>query len=101
MRSRYSAYSLHLADYILKTTHPNNIDYTDETLLWKQSILEFCQNTKFLGLNINEFIDSETVAYVTFEARLDSGILKEKSQFLKVDGKWLYESGDFTSVDPR
>jgi len=38
---------------------------------------------------------------VTFEARLDSGILKEKSQFLKVDGKWLYESGDFTSVDPR
>jgi len=101
MRSRYSAYSLHLADYILKTTHPNNPDYTEETSLWKRSILEFCQNTKLLGLKINEFIDGETLAYVSFEARLDSGILKEKSRFLKVYGKWLYESGDFTSVDPH
>lgn len=96
MRSRYSAYSLSLADYILKTTHPNNTDYTDETLLWKQNILEFCHNTQFLGLKISKFIEGETVAYVTFEAILDSSSLKEKSRFLKEDGKWLYESGDFT-----
>ncbi len=95
MRSRYSAYSLHLADYILKTTHSNNPDYTDETAIWKQSILEFCHNTQFLGLKIGEFIDAEMVAYVTFDAILDSGSLKEKSRFLKEDGRWLYEGGSF------
>ncbi|MFH0710367.1 MAG: YchJ family metal-binding protein [Pseudomonadota bacterium] len=95
MRSRYSAYSLSLADYILKTTHPNNPDYTDETALWKENILDFCDNTQFLGLKINEFIDGETVAYVTFDAILDSGSLKEKSRFLKEDGRWLYEGGSF------
>jgi len=95
MRSRYSAYSLHLADYILKTTHSNNPDYTDETVIWKQNILEFCQNTQFLGLKIGEFMDGETTAYVAFEAILDSGSLKEKSRFLKENGQWLYESGSF------
>ena len=95
MRSRYSAYSLGFVDYILKTTHPNNPDYTVKTSLWKQSILKFSHNTQFLGLKIGEFIDGETVAYVTFEAILDSGSLKEKSRFLKENGQWLYESGSF------
>jgi len=95
MRSRYSAYALSLADYILKTTHPNNPDYMDETAIWKQNIFDFCHNTQFLGLKISEFIDGETVAYVTFEAILDSGSLKEKSRFLKEDGQWLYENGCF------
>jgi SEC-C motif domain protein len=92
MRSRYSAYALHLADYIIHTTHPNNPDYTNETAIWKKSILEFSQNTQFLGLKILEFIDGEEEAFVTFEAKLDNGILKEKSRFLKIEGKWLYES---------
>jgi len=96
MRSRYSAYALHLAEYIINSTHPNNPDYTDETAIWKQSILEFCQNTQFLGLKISEFIDGEEVAYVTFEANLSHTILREQSCFLKVAEKWLYESGDFT-----
>ncbi|MDD2828484.1 MAG: YchJ family metal-binding protein [Sulfuricurvum sp.] len=92
MRSRYSAYVLHLADYIIHTTHPNNPDYTNETAIWKESILEFSQNTQFLGLKILEFIDGEYESYVSFEALLDSGVLKEKSRFLKIEGKWLYES---------
>jgi len=96
MRSRYSAYALHLAEYIINSTHPNNPDYGDETAIWKQSILEFCQNTQFLGLKISEFIEGEMVAYVTFEANLSHTILREKSRFLKDEGKWLYESGDFT-----
>jgi SEC-C motif-containing protein len=95
MRSRYSAYALNLSRYIIQTTHPNNPDFTDKLDEWKLSIQHFTQNTRFLGLKINEFIDGETVAYVTFEASLDSGILKEKSRFVKENKKWLYESGDF------
>jgi len=95
MRSRYGAYALGAADYIMATTHPNNSDYTEDTEMWRQSILSFSNTTRFLGLKIHEFIDGSEEAFVTFEAVLDGGILKEKSRFLKEEGKWLYESGEF------
>jgi len=96
MRSRYSAFALSLAEYIMATTHPNNSDYTKETESWRKSILTFSQTTRFLGLKISECIDGTEEAFVTFEAILDGGSLCEKSRFLKVEGKWLYESGAFT-----
>ena len=95
MRSRYSAFAMEMADYIMTTTHPNNPDYTEDKENWRKRILDFSQNTQFIGLNINTYIDGDAEAFVTFEARLDSGILKEKSRFLKEKGKWLYESGEF------
>jgi SEC-C motif-containing protein len=95
MRSRYSAYALGLADYIMATTHPDNPDYTEQKESWRESILNFSQTSRFIRLKISDFIDGEDEAFVTFEAILDHGILKEKSRFLKVDGKWLYESGEF------
>jgi SEC-C motif-containing protein len=101
MRSRYSAFALDLSDYIVATTHPNNTDFTNDTASWKKSIQEFSHNTRFIGLKITEFMEGEGEAFVTFEASLDSGILKEKSRFLKENGKWLYERGEFTSADHR
>jgi SEC-C motif domain protein len=107
MRSRYSAFALGLSEYIMATTHPNNHDFTEQKELWKESILNFSQTTQFLGLKIREFIDRENEAFVSFEAVLDGGILKEKSRFLKVEGKWFYESGEFYDLltineeDPR
>jgi SEC-C motif-containing protein len=95
MRSRYSAFALHLSTYIMDTTHPNNSDYTASKEQWKESILKFSESTRFVGLKILEFIDGENEAFVTFEAIFDKGSLREKSRFLKVDGKWLYESGEF------
>ena len=99
MRSRYSAFALGLTDYIISTTHPKNSDFTNEKEKWKQSILQFCDNTRFRGLKIHAFIDGESEAFVTFEAKLDETVLKEKSRFFKVEGKWLYESGEFSSED--
>ncbi|MDP3266531.1 MAG: YchJ family metal-binding protein [Sulfuricurvum sp.] len=95
MRSRYCAYALGLSDYIMRTTHSENPDFTDDTRVWKSSIDAFIQNTAFSGLKIMEFIDGENLAYVTFEALLNHQTFKEKSRFLKVNGKWLYESGEF------
>ncbi len=95
MKSRYCAYALGNADYIIKTTHPNNNDYTEERKSWEASILEFSKHTDFLGLKIIEFIDGKTEAYVTFSASLSSGELKEKSRFLKEHGRWLYVDGEF------
>ena len=39
MRSRYSAYALHLADYIMQTTHPHNRAYLSDKERWKKEIL--------------------------------------------------------------
>lgn len=90
MRSRYSAYSLGLADYIIKTTHPENPQKSS-----RDDILNFCQLTEFTGLEILDFTDGEKNSYVTFIAHLRQNgsdvPIVEKSEFEKVDGKWLYK----------
>jgi SEC-C motif-containing protein len=95
MRSRYSAFALHLADYIISTTHSKNIDYSNDISVWRNDIEQFCENTSFDGLKILEFIDGENESYVKFDALLNGEHFIEKSRFLKVDEKWLYESGSF------
>lgn len=95
MKSRYSAFAVGDSSYIMKTTHPDNDDYTTQTDQWKNAIDSFCEHTEFLGLKIIEFTDGGEEAFVTFEADLSSGLLKEKSRFLKRDGKWLYVDGQF------
>jgi SEC-C motif-containing protein len=95
MRSRYSAYALGLADHIIRTTHHDNSDFTDALERWREDILTFCEKTDFKGLKIIEFLDGKDESYVTFEASLSSGMLKEKSRFLKENGIWLYVDGIF------
>ncbi len=95
MRSRYSAYSLGLVEYIVATTHPNNPDASISLGDWRQGITDFANSTKFLGLTILEFIDGEEEAYVTFEAVFNHTNMKEKSRFLTIDNRWLYVDGVF------
>ncbi|MBD3809984.1 MAG: SEC-C domain-containing protein [Sulfuricurvum sp.] len=96
MRSRYSAYALGMVEYIIATTHPNNPDASIALSDWQKAIGNFAKTTYFQGLKITEFADGEEEAFVTFEATLSDGIMREKSRFLKVEGKWLYESGVFS-----
>lgn len=93
MKSRYSAYATGNAAYIINTTHPENPEYTNDRTSWGKDIDRFSQYTEFLGLKIIEFVDGKEEAYVTFEASLSSGILTEKSRFLKHEGRWLYADG--------
>jgi SEC-C motif-containing protein len=99
MKSRYSAYATSNAKYIIETTHKDNPDFTDNIKEWENDILIFCNNTKFIGLEILEFIDDENESYVMLKANMiqqgnDVSFI-EKSRFLKVDGKWLYVDGKF------
>ena len=96
MKSRYSAYALGKSDYIIRTTHPDNADFSEDIKTWKRSIDLFCQETDFQNLEILEWIDGEEEAFVTFKASLSSGVLMEKSRFLKVSGQWLYVDGEFS-----
>jgi SEC-C motif domain protein len=98
MRSRYSAYTLGHADYIMDTTHPEHPQYQTDRNLWKADIELFCHETRFLFLKILEFIDGDTTAYVSFTANLqqnnENATFTEKSTFVKENGKWLYKAGD-------
>lgn len=90
MRSRYSAYALGKADYIMLTTHPKSPYYEKNRAKWKMAILEFCERMKFVRLDIVSFGDD----WVHFIADLGPTVLDEKSQFEQVDGKWLYVKGE-------
>ena len=70
MRSRYAAYALGLADYLIDTTHFTHPNYTKNRKKWTKEILSFTRITQFIGLDILEFIDGELEASVTFCAHL-------------------------------
>jgi len=99
MKSRYSAYVTSNAKYIIETTHKDNPDFTDNIKEWENDILIFCNNTKFIGLEILEFIDDENESFVKFKANMiqqgNDVSFVEKSRFLRVDEKWFYVDGKF------
>ena len=99
MKSRFSAFAVLIADYIIFTTHENNSDYISYLKSWNQDIMNFSKNTRFERLEILDFIEGEVESFVTFKATLfqdntDISFI-EKSRFLKVEDKWLYIDGQF------
>lgn len=97
MRSRYSAYVLSLSDYIMKTTHKKSPHFDKNSRRWSLSILEFCQNTSFLGLEILSSSINKNLAYVTFFAKLtqqdQEASFTEKSTFKYTQDRWFYDVG--------
>ncbi|MGJ0339611.1 YchJ family protein [Aliarcobacter cryaerophilus] len=99
MKSRFSAFAFCKSDYIIKTTHQKNCDFSLNTSSWIAHIEKFCKNTIFEKLEILDFIDSEIESFVTFKATLfqnkkDISFI-EKSRFLKESNIWLYVDGEF------
>lgn len=97
MRSRYSAYALGLVDYIVKTTHPQNPEAAKPLLQRRKEIEEFCQQTRFVGLEILESTENTVTFNVILFQRGREFSFKEKSDFEKVAGQWLYLSGELSS----
>lgn len=100
MRSRFSAYALCLSEYIIKTTHPANPQFCKDFAMWAKTISEFSNHTEFNGLEIISFEEKSESATVTFKAHLIQDkkdvSFTEKSYFEKVEGKWLYQSGEIS-----
>lgn len=99
MKSRFSAYAFKQYNYIIKTTHKENQDYSENVLEWKKEIEIFSSNTDFDKLEILEFIEGEIESFVTFRATLfqnknDVSFI-EKSRFKKENNIWLYVDGEF------
>lgn len=99
MKSRYCAYAVSNANYIISTSHEKNIDFSTDLNSWQKDILSFCTNTKFERLEIIDFIEDEIESFVTFKAYLFQNnqdvSFVEKSRFLKENDKWFYVDGKF------
>ncbi len=97
MRSRYSAYAMGLALYIIKTTHKMSPFFNTDKKSWTTEIMKFSKSTTFEDLTIISHSEEGDVAYVTFFARMTERDLDisrtEKSTFKKVDNSWLYFDG--------
>ncbi len=99
MKSRFCAFAVQKCEYIISTTHPENLDFNTDLKNWSIDIMNFSKNTNFVELKILDFIEAENESFVTFKAiliqdNLDASFT-EKSRFLKVDGKWFYVDGQF------
>ena len=89
MRSRYSAFVLQRADYLLATWEPAH----------RPATLDFEPKLKWLGLSVREAHqqdpDHATVEFIA-RSRLDGKAtrLHERSRFERRNGRWLYIDGD-------
>jgi SEC-C motif domain protein len=90
MRSRYSAFVLEKADYLISTWHSSQ----------RPASLEFESGVKWLGLQVQSHVVIDAVsAEVTFVARQRDGSgrairLHERSRFVRENGSWYYVDGD-------
>ena len=89
MRSRYSAFVLERADYLLATWHAST----------RPATLDFAPGAKWLGLDVrsHQVLDVDH-AEVQFVARCREGgratRLHEHSRFVREQGHWFYVDGD-------
>lgn len=93
MRSRYSAYALGLADYLLATWHPS----TGPGELSLSPI-------KWLGLEVRQAQATGDAGVVEFVARCRDGgrphKMHELSRFVREAGRWFYIDGQDLTPDP-
>jgi SEC-C motif domain protein len=89
MRSRYSAFVLARADYLLATWHSST----------RPASLDFDADAKWLGLEVRQHkttgTDKSEVEFVA-RYRVDGRAVRmhERSRFVREDGRWFYVDGD-------
>ncbi|SHH15344.1 YchJ family protein [Flavobacterium johnsoniae] len=91
MRSRYSAYASHNADYLIETTYISERKYYSKT-----EILRWAQENKWQKLEILSFTEN-TVEFKAYFLDSDQKpqIHYEFSTFKFENGAWFYVDGKF------
>lgn len=96
MRSRFSAFVLHLEDYLLatwdKSKRPAHIDFSKDTTEW--------QRLEIIGCKRGKADDNKGIVEFKAYYRLNDEefALHEISRFTKQQGKWLYLDGAVKSI---
>ena len=96
MRSRYAAYHLRLADYLYRTTHPDQrtADLLAEIAAWAQQVDFF----RLEIVRVRQGQAGDKVGKVEFVAHYRQqqqvGKLQERSRFRRYKGAWVYFDGE-------
>ncbi|WP_264538112.1 YchJ family protein [Flavobacterium sp. N1736] len=91
MRSRYSAYVMHNADYLLETTYVSERQYYS-----KEEILNWATSNKWQKLKILSFTKNTVEFKAHFlDANNKSQIHYEFSTFKSENNQWFYLDGKF------
>ncbi len=97
MRSRYAAYALGMAYYLIETTHSESPYFISDKKQWMCQIESFCKHVNFDNLEILETKNEEAESFVTFVAYLSQAgkdlTFTERSRFLKEGQAWKYVDG--------
>lgn len=100
MESRFAAYAAGEVDYVVETTDPEGAAYKEDVDEWRRDIERFSETTDFRGLEVLDSEQEGDEAMVHFRATLsrdgEDASFDERSQFRRVDGRWLYASGEHT-----
>jgi len=95
MRSRYAAYALGKADYLLATWHPST----------RPADFALNADQQWLLLRVQGTTTDADRATVEFTARSRQGgrdhVLHEVSRFVREAGRWYYVDGDLSWAAPR
>lgn len=91
MRSRFSAYSISKADYLIATTHVST-----RKLFNKKEILHWCENNHWMRLEIVETTE-DTVSFRAFynDNHHQEQVHIENSKFVFENGSWFYVDGEY------
>ncbi|MGS2723313.1 YchJ family protein [Porticoccus sp. GXU_MW_L64] len=90
MRSRYSAFSMGLIDYLISSHHPGKRTPND-----RHNLQQTMENTRWLNLQIIDSTSENSVEFIaTYEEKGGLGQLHERSSFVHENGHWYYLDGD-------
>lgn len=91
MRSRYSAYAVHDANYLWATTAPTERKHTS-----KSSILGWAKSNQWIKLEVLNATQT-TVEFKAYflDYQLQAQIHHEKSTFIKEGENWYYKDGEY------
>ena len=88
MRSRYTAYTLIDADYLVRTTHPKTRKYYS-----KKSIKDWAESCEWLKLEVKMAEGDKVGFYAYFNESGKLAVHKELSTFKQEDGIWYFVNG--------
>ena len=91
MRSRYSAYATHNADYLIATTHSST-----RATHSKNEILYWATSNQWQRLEIIR-VTTNTVEFKAFyfNPNKELQVHHEYSRFVEENGEWMYVDGDY------
>lgn len=90
MRSRFTAFAVNDADYLVASWHPET---RPETLTLDESITWHRLDIRTVSGGSPFETDGEVAFVAHFRSPAGRGILQEHSRFRRIDGRWFYLDG--------